>query len=354
MSTVFAFGSEMACGHSDQAMTNIGNSGAAEYVLRRDRFYGGVLRLNEFQIYRNRREGYGDGERGAVPPKPSGHVPEPLGETFLTLSEGHTWESDPAGNQMATAGRTVHRWVRSNEDKSVCALFKSPPPDSGREIYSIGMEAVSYQLGRLLDLPIPETVLATVDGVNGALVELARGQRDWQNADAAPMLKSHVNNRDCFPVGVVFDIWIANLDRKDQHLLVQPLPVGARAAVAQDARVLLIDHGVSGLWFPSKFADGLTVHDTEKVDVGDGSLLDTHEAAGRKRMPAEYGRAFTELEGADRERVLDGVREISDDAIEGVLATVPAAYMTEIEIEKTFALLKARRDRIDTLSEGYW
>jgi hypothetical protein len=348
---VFVLGSEIACDRTGQV---IGDAGAAKYVLRRSRFNGGALRFDEFQIYRYAGEGCGEGAKVAVSPARSMQAPEPLGETFLTLSEGHTWESDPAGNLMATAGRTVHRWVRSNQDKSVCAMFKSPPVDSGREIYSIGMEAVTYQLGRMLDLPIPETILATIDGVDGALVELARGQRDWQTADAAPMLKSHINNLDCFPVGVAFDIWIANLDRKAQHLLVQPLPVGARAAVAQEARVLLIDHGVSGLWFPSKFADGLTVHDTEKVDVGDGSLLDLHEAAGRKRMPAEYRRAFTDLEDAERDRVLDAVREISDDAIEGVLEAVPAAYMTEIEIEKTFALLKTRRDRIDTLSEGHW
>ena len=255
---------------------------------------------------------------------------------------------------MATAGRTTHRWVRSTNDKAVCALFKSAPPDSGRETYSIGMEAVAYQLGVHLGLPIPETVLATVGGLDGALVELVRGQRDWQTADAAPMLKTHINNLDCFPVGVVFDIWIANLDRKAQHLLVQPLPPGVRPAIAQDARVLLIDHGVSGLWFPSKFAEGLTLDDTEKVDVGDGSLLASREEAGRRIMPAEYRSAFTGLGKEERQPVLDAIREIPDDLIDGVLGSVPGAYMTDVETENTSALLKARRNRIDTLSEGYW
>jgi hypothetical protein len=71
-------------------------------------------------------------------------------------------------------------------------------------------------------------------------------------------------------------------------------------------------------------------------------------------MPAEYRSAFTGLGKEERQPVLDAIREIPDDLIDGVLGSVPGAYMTDVETENTSALLKARRNRIDTLSEGYW
>lgn len=272
----------------------------------------------------------------------------------MGFADGHTWETDPDPNQMATPGRTTRRWVRAREAPRPRAIFKTAPPNPEREMYSIGMEVVAYKFGAQLGLPIREAQLASLDGEDGVLVKRVDNMRDWRMADGAPMLKTHINNLDCFPLGVAFDIWMANLDRKDQHILVEALPPGVRPAIAQDAQIFLIDHGVTGLWFPSKFGDGLTMADTERVDVGDGSLLEAHERAGRQRMPAAYRNAFTCLSDTERGPILDAIRAITDDSIDAVLGGVPAAYMTPGEIEKTSALLKARRDRIDTLSEGYW
>lgn len=255
---------------------------------------------------------------------------------------------------MATPGRTTRQWVRATAEPFPRAMFKTPPANSGREIYSIAMEAVAYELGTQLGLPIPEAQLASVAGEDGVLIKRIDEMRDWRMADGAPMLKSHIKNLGCFALGVAFDIWLANLDRKHQHLLVEPLPRGVRPAVAQDARVYLIDHGVSGLWFPSKFDPGLTVDDTEKVDVDDGLVLPHREEEGRRRMPTDYRHAFTRLTLDERKPVLDGIRAITDEAIDAVLERIPGGYMTLVEVEKTSALLKTRRDQIDTLSEGYW
>lgn len=270
------------------------------------------------------------------------------------LTSNHDWETDPKGNVFATAGRTQRRWVRSTQERKTTALVKTAPPDSGREVYSLGMEWVAWKLGSTVGVPIPRVWLEGFGGQPAAILERIENQRDWCQGDAAPMLKTKIGNEGCWPISVAFDIWIANSDRQPRHILIQPDPPEDRVAVARECRVWFIDHGVSGLWFPSKFDPALGLEDTEKVDVGDGTMHDAAEKAARAIMPKELRDSLRSLDDGPMNSVLDGIRAITDDQIEQIIGMVPSAYMTELETEKTVALLKARRDRLDTLVNGYW
>jgi hypothetical protein len=216
------------------------------------------------------------------------------------------------------------------------------------------MEWVAWKLGTDLGVPIPRVWLEDFNGQPAAVIERIENQRDWRTGDAAPMLKSKIGNEDCWPISVAFDVWIANSDREPRHILLQPDPPNDRIAVARGCRVWFIDHGVSGLWFPSKFDPALGLDDTEKVEVGDGTMHERAERAARAVMPKEIRNALLGLEDEPKSAVLDCVRAMTDDQIDQTVEAVPAVYMTAQESEKTAALLKARRDRIDTLVSGYW
>jgi hypothetical protein len=216
------------------------------------------------------------------------------------------------------------------------------------------MEWVAWKLGTVLGVPIPKVWLEDFEDQPAAIMERITNHRDWRTGDAAPMLKSKIGNEECWPISVAFDIWIANNDRLPRHVLLQPDPPEDRVAVARECRVWFIDHGVSGLWFPSKFDPALGLDDTDKVEVGDGTMRDAVERNARAIMPKKIRDSLRSLDDGPKNAVLDGIRTITDDQIEQIIAMVPDAYMTEQEIEKTVELLKARRDRLDTLVNGYW
>jgi hypothetical protein len=215
---------------------------------------------------------------------------------------GYQWQDDPDGNVMAAPGRTRRVWVRDINAQSVKALIKRPPPGFPQEIYSLGMERVAYCLGFELGLPIPTVWLEEWQGHRCAVVRRIPNTRTLQMAAAAPMLMSNVENRDTWPLGVAFDLWMANNDRVPRNMLVEPLPEGARAAVATSCRTYLFDHGVTGLWFPSKFKANLTVGQVDQVHVGSGNMLPVVETNARRIMPSDYREAFTTLTDSERKR----------------------------------------------------
>jgi hypothetical protein len=272
------------------------------------------------------------------------------------VQSGYTWELDPDPNVLAT-GRTDQIWIRS-DDLAVQALAKQRAAGSPqREVYSLGMEWVGYKLGTQLGLPIPEVWLETFNGEPAAISRRVPNVKMWHHAAAAaPMLMANITNADLLPLAVAFDIFIANVDRVPRNVLIEPLPEGRRAAVAASSRFWLIDYGLAGLWFPSKF--DLTLADPnllERVVVRSaGRMMPDAEKLLRDQMPDAFKRPFSELTAEAREDVLDPIRAISDDEIEEVLGAIPSDFMTLLEVERTLEVLKARRDRLDTLVRTWW
>src|SRR4051794_6742274 len=101
----------------------------------------------------------------------------------MSVASGHTWETDPEGNRLASGGRTRRTWVRSS-DRSVRAIVKQHPSLVSWEVYSIGMERVAYVLGDSLGLAVPTVWLEDVGGTPSAVVEHIPNTRTWQQAGA--------------------------------------------------------------------------------------------------------------------------------------------------------------------------
>lgn len=214
----------------------------------------------------------------------------------------------------------------------------------------MGIERVAFALGFELGLPIPETYLERVNGHDGSLQLRIPDVRPWTMVDATPMLMHKVVNEDILPLGVVFDIWMANPDRVPRNLVQQPLPEGVRTAIASSSKTWLVDHGLCGLWFPSKFGASTV----GSVTVGDGSMTADVEAGARRVMPQRYRKAFTDLTADKRRIYLDRVAAVTDDAIHTAVEAVPDRYIATNEAEKTIDLLVARRNRISELSAQHW
>lgn len=271
------------------------------------------------------------------------------------LTTGLTWETDPDGNIHAAQGRTAQgRWVRAVENRQQRAVVKTSPDRVTREVYSLGMERVCWTLGnRHLGLLMPDVWLEDFQGEPAAVIARVRNTREWRQAGATPMLMSTILNEDQLAIGVAFDIWTANRDRTDRNMLVEPHPPDTRYAMASACKVWWIDQGLTALWTPSKFDENLKLNETEKVQVrSDGSMRPEVEEFSRNEMPDEYRQPFR-ADAKARGRALDAIRSVPDDEIEDAVAEIPSPYMSQIEAEKTIALLKARRDAIDTLSSGY-
>lgn len=271
----------------------------------------------------------------------------------MALSSSYTWTPDPVGNNLAAAGRTDFQWVRAQEDPAVAAVAKFPPPGGPREIYTMGMERVASELGRALGLSIPEVWLDDVAGRPAAVVDRIPETLTWARSYRGVDVATRLGNRSWWPAGVVFDVWIANVDRVERNLLLQPLPEGIQFAAAQSFELWLIDHGMSGLYWSSKFDAGLPPDRPDQVQVGDGEMLEIFERRLRELMPRDYQTAYWAADDQDREAALDRIRSVADDDVDVAVDEIPDAYMSPVERDKTKHLLKARRDQIDNLMSKY-
>ena len=275
------------------------------------------------------------------------------------LISGLTWEQDPQDYPFATEGRTERVWLRSTEQPVVHALFKAPATAAHKlhpfEMYSLGMERVAYVLAMTLGLPVPRVTLEEYGGRRGALSwRVSPETRDLRTASTCPMLANTVENEDLRPLAVLFDIWLANVDRKPANLMLEPRPEGARAKSASRSRLWLIDHGFCGLFPPNKFDASLQKQDPARVVVGDGRLLDDWDRAAKVVMPIDYRNSLQALGGEAQQKLLDRVRAIEDDQIDEVVNEIPADYFTGQQAERTAELLKVRKDQLDKLVQGHW
>lgn len=270
----------------------------------------------------------------------------------LSVESGYSWEDDPAHQGSDGPGMNPRKTVRAKGHSEVTAIAKFPPRQHPEDIYGIGMERVASRLGKLLKVPVPEVWLEEVDGQPAAVVRRIPQVVAW--VLASPDVRKKIQSKDDWPISVVFDVWIANYDRWPRNLLFQPLPEGTHFSSAASYRLWLIDHGLTGLLWAQKFDLSLGARDIEHVDVGQGDMLESQEKTARAAMPREYKDSFWSLEQHDRAQVLDRVRKVPDDEIDQIIDEIPDAYMNGLLRENTKALLKGRRDRIDSLMGQYW
>ncbi len=275
----------------------------------------------------------------------------------VPLCSGLIWEEDPDPNEFSHDGRSLIRDVRAQSDPSIRMLAKCPTPEHADEIYSIGMERVAYSLAELLELPVLPTHLEEVDGRLSSLHRRVVPALSWKQLSKRTNLKMATNvvNEETWAASAMFDVWIANVDRRPVNLLFEPVPAGVEPDQATGSHCWLIDHGHCGLFPGEKFRQGAA--DTEFPDLATcatGQIWDKAEEVIARLMPEAYRRALTNLQGSPRKNLLDAIRSIGDDAIDSAVVEVPDGYMTEGEREATAAFLKGRRDRLDTVLNTYW
>jgi len=241
-------------------------------------------------------------------------------------------------------------------DPSRRVLAKRPAANSDPvEIYSIGMERVAYLLACELGLPVPWVHLEDVDGYPSSVQERILNSRSLLQLGSAPMMASEIRNRDIWPLAALFDVWMANTDRRAVNLLMETHPRGSAATAAKGCSCWLIDHGQCGLW-P---ADKLPGRRPEQIpdDAGqiEGAALRREgELAIAERMDPRYRMSLKHTQGPARTALLDQVRGVGDDAIEQAVRGVPAGYISKGQADATVAFLKGRRDALDTVLDEYW
>lgn len=274
----------------------------------------------------------------------------------VPLESGITWIEDPVRNVLAHSGRTVCRHVIAQDDPSRRALVKRPAANvHSVEIYSMGMERVAYVLASELGLPVPAVHLEDVDGYASAVIARVPNSRSWMALESAPAMASQIRNSNIWPLAALFDVWTANTDRRRVNVLFEAYPPGCSAGSAQGCVAWLIDHGQCGLWpadkFPQRKAEEVP---DDPAGIQGTALRREGELAIAERMRPEYRMALKRTQGPGREALLDQVRRVQDDVIEGAVTEVPARYITKGQAAATIALLKGRRDALDTVLNEYW
>ena len=174
----------------------------------------------------------------------------------VSIQSGLDWVEDPEGNANSHDGRTVRYDVKARSDRSIRAIAKRPKDQFPVEIYSIAMERVAYVLADALGLPVMETYLEEYRGSPCSIQLRVPECRSWRQAGAAPMMKNTIHNADVYALSALFDVWLANTDRRDVNLVFEPMPPGTIPGRASACRLWLIDHGQCGLWPAGKLAEG--------------------------------------------------------------------------------------------------
>jgi hypothetical protein len=235
------------------------------------------------------------------------------------------------------------------------AIFKHLRP--GRpsvELYTLGCEWIAFSLGTSLGVPVAPVYLESYSGIAGALSPQIPDSMNWQAFQEQGHKPREIVNHEVLPLCVVFDIWIANCDRWPRNLLIQSASPGISVGSATTLKFWLIDHGVSLLWPPVKFGLKDDGSDLAKAVIDSGTTQ--AEQAIRRRIVQSkitegYWASLRDASEDDRQALYSRVREISDSTIEKAVRQVPGAYMPQPLLDLTMQQIKARRDRVDELSE---
>jgi hypothetical protein len=270
------------------------------------------------------------------------------------LESGREWVRATDELPPIQGPTNVGLWVRPRDGTSLRAWFKTPKPEFlPFAMYALGMERVAYVLGFSLGLPIPAIHLEPFEEQRGCLSLKAGGKNAiplaWAEGRASRMCHNIVNE-SVWSLAVVFDVWIANIDRDGGHIMLDPVPAESEPHETDRCMSWLFDHEKSGLWWPRKIDPSATVGlDVEKLAEGDGSMTADSELLLRNVMPTRYRASVQALGEEARRPVLENVRRVSDDEISVAVEQVPKEYMSKTAKLLTVSFLAARRDRIDNL-----
>lgn len=270
---------------------------------------------------------------------------------LIPLRSGRTWRRiEPQPALTKGVNRTFK--VEDEDDTPTVGYFKYLKPTSPHSsMYSFGAERVSVRLGIDLGLPIREAYLETIDGHAG-IVSLEAPGVAWFDFDQTLLPQVTFVNEHLWPTCIVFDVWVANIDRHAQNIFIESDPPQRRPEHGDACATWLIDHGHSCLWPLWKW-DGVSATDTvDSIDPDTLALRTEHAQRLRNHMPAEYRMAFPLRFDQRRKQAIDAISRISDHQIEGLVAEIPVEYMSTRAAESTVRLLKARRDVIDSLVTG--
>jgi hypothetical protein len=269
------------------------------------------------------------------------------------LISGRVWAIAPPDDQtMVAAGSNESLWIVDSQDAEVLARFKTPGAAYlPFALYAMGMERVAYALAADLDLPVPAVYLESFNGRVGCITLRAGGRNALPFSWALGRSVMHMDilNDSVWPLAVAFDVWIANVDRRDDNILLDPAPPEMRPIQASKCMSWLVDHEKSGLWWPMKIDPGAGL-DVESLNDLDGDMTAEGNGFLTGFMPAQYRNSFANLNEVDRNPTIEIVREVGDDQIESAVSEVPTVYMSDNAKELTITFLVARRDRIDTLA----
>ena len=262
------------------------------------------------------------------------------------------WEVDPEDNGVMADGmmESVEMRAVGDPERRVLAKFVQAPGTT----YSLGMERVGYTLGVHLGLPIPETQLAVIDGRPASVQRLIRFARTFRSLKSAPMMGEDIVNADVFARAGVFDIWMANTDRRDANFLFEALPPGKMPAHATSCQCWLIDHGQCGLWPANKF-EGRDPADIPNSETDAGYVLwDRAEQRIAELMPVTYRKALRTGLASKRQLLLDGIHGVTNDVIEHAVSEVPESFFTRGQAQATVAFLQDRRDNLCKVIGQFW
>ena len=163
-------------------------------------------------------------------------------------------------------------------------------------------EFFAARIGSRIGLPIPAFQLVRFQG-NLSTAETWFCSKEI-NPLSNPSRGSYANlvNRDTFGTIIVFDTWLCNSDRKDAHLLIQPLTSGKET-------LFIIDHGHTLLTYGeiAKLKSGF--NNCDRVLSGCNALVNCI------KDPNEIGRGLVSL------------RSLSEDEIAGWIDDSPAEWI---------------------------
>lgn len=241
-------------------------------------------------------------------------------------------------------------YVLDEDEPEVRGWFKSVNPKQPLKssLYSFGVERAVGVLAQMIDLPVPDIYLETVDGTDGLVATLVPG-KPWELHAEDTLANLTWLDREAWTRYVAFDVFAANLDRHSHNIFVEQHSVAGADAV--EARLSLIDYGWCGLWPVYKFGDQLGPRDLLQISQ-DADIRDEWKHEIRKAMPPRLRNGIAYRGTPERAEALESLRRITDADIAEAVYEIPDLYMTQAARELTAAFLIARLDRIDTLMES--
>lgn len=269
----------------------------------------------------------------------------------VPVCSGKNWQVLAGNEPVIDSGRSKAIWLQNGDDPNELGLFKCRDEDApSTEVYSLGMERVAYALGDALGFPVaPGVHLEEFDGEPGVISCQIPSSVSWREFECRKLSHEGIINLKAVPEYIAFDIWLANMDRSPRNILLQSVPPTVEVANANQLSFCLIDHGFCGLWPVSKLGNDPR-EPVSFVSVGDGTTV--RETLIREAMPPAYWRLFAAAEDKERVKVLNEIKNVSDDRIDAAINDVPDVYMTERERGLTAEFLKKRRDNVDALSHA--